>query len=144
MHGHWIDCVLINGKAKSSFNSMAFENHAWNKVYIKNAWYYIDVTFDLTLSDGFIRHDYFLVQDKGIKQTHVDSSKLNLTTGSNPIDYYQLNGMIMFNQNDLIQYVKQQIIRGVFVFEIKIPNSVEIDLLVKKYFAVYQRRSINY
>ncbi len=45
--------------------------HAWNLVKINGEWYHLDVTCDLTLSDGwFTRYDYFNLTDEEILNDH--------------------------------------------------------------------------
>ncbi|MBQ7669850.1 MAG: hypothetical protein IJS45_03910 [Clostridia bacterium] len=50
------------------------ERHAWNVVFIDDAAYAVDVTFDATLSAyGRIRYDYFNVTDEVMARSHGDT-----------------------------------------------------------------------
>lgn len=61
-----IDCVCVIGKAND-------EEHMWNLVKLYGEWYNVDVTWDDPVrSDGanVLRHNYFLVSDYDISDTH--------------------------------------------------------------------------
>lgn len=60
------DCVCVIGTANG-------EEHMWNLVKLYGMWYNVDVTWDDPLrSDGadVLRHDYFLISDYDIGETH--------------------------------------------------------------------------
>lgn len=44
--------------------------HTWNIVKINGTYYHLDATFDLSLSHGEIRYDYFNLNDKNIFRDH--------------------------------------------------------------------------
>lgn len=83
-----IDCVIVKGQAKSSFNNNHhLENHAWNKVYINNSWFNVDVTFDTTLGlSGITRHDYFLTSDNAINNSHYECDNIFFVASSEAYD----------------------------------------------------------
>lgn len=61
-----IDCVCVIGKAND-------EQHMWNLVNLYGCWYHVDVTWDDPVrSDGsnVLRHNYFLLSDRDIGETH--------------------------------------------------------------------------
>lgn len=61
-----IDCICVIGKAND-------EEHMWNMVELYGCWYHIDVTWDdPKTSDGsnVLRHNYFLLSDSDIGETH--------------------------------------------------------------------------
>lgn len=57
MDGINIPCVLVSGTATNSTG--ATESHAWNYVFLNNAWYAIDVTWDdpIIVGNGYVSSD---------------------------------------------------------------------------------------
>lgn len=49
------------------------EAHAWNKVWIDDGWYHVDVTWDDPLPDeeGCVQHTYLNVTDEFMARTHI-------------------------------------------------------------------------
>lgn len=127
-----VKCCVVNGRAKNSFESFAFDNHAWNKVMINGAWFNVDVTFDLTIgSRDCVRHDYFMVTDESIKSSHIENKSIFPATTIGK-DYYTINNLLMNTQKDLVNYIKVNYKNGVRYFEVKLPSSKNIDLVEEK------------
>lgn len=60
-----LDCRYVEGEAG--------EPHAWNLLYIDGSYYHVDTTWDDPVSDDGVsrlKHDYFLLSDAEIAQTH--------------------------------------------------------------------------
>ena len=103
-----IPCVRVVGQAGSSLAESG--GHAWNKVFVQNAWYVVDCTWGDshgTLSLDGLRntdyelglHDYLFVTDSQINGTHFEPYRYseNTTveyapkTASEPLDFYSEN-----------------------------------------------------
>ena len=52
-----IECRIISGRAT---NSSGTDGHAWNRVLLSGAWYYIDCTWDDPTGGGAENYDYYL------------------------------------------------------------------------------------
>lgn len=64
----------------SYFNNQSV-NHAWNRVYLDNHYFNLDVTWDDPVPDrgDIIRYDYFLITDKELAKDHKwDASQFNV------------------------------------------------------------------
>ena len=128
-----IECRIVTGKAKRTYDSFVFENHAWNKVMVQGKWYNVDVTFDLTISDfDNVRHDYFMVDDASIAKSHVENQPIDYPANSNGLDYYTINHLVVPTQKDFLSYIKAQYKKGVRYFEIKLPGTQNIDTIEEK------------
>ena len=128
-----IECRIVTGKAKRTYDSFVFENHAWNKVMVQGKWYNVDVTFDLTISDfDNVRHDYFMVDDASIAKSHVENQPIDYPANSNGLDYYTINHLVVPTQKDFLSYIKAQYKKGVRYFEIKLPETQNIDTIEEK------------
>lgn len=94
-----IACIVVFGNARPSYESREFEKHAWNKVRIDYKWYNVDVTFDLGISESdFVRHDYFLVADNEISQSHRPEDRT--FPCAQPSNYHMRNMLLMRNLRD--------------------------------------------
>lgn len=73
-----IKCVVVKGKAADELSGIVSTDifHAWNMVKIDDKPYYVDLTWDINLSDkDIIRHDYFNLTDTDIAIDHsIDKS----------------------------------------------------------------------
>ncbi len=128
-----IECVVVNGTAKSDIDGTIFENHSWNKVRVNNEWVNIDVTFDLTISSpACIRHDYFCVSDGSIAQTHRADGARDLCCITEYLDYYATKGLIMYNQQTMVDYIKKSYKSGLRTYEVKLLSSSNIQNVQEK------------
>jgi len=72
-----IRCVRIVGTARTSGSSRGAD-HAWNKVLISGEWYFVDATWGIgkTIIGGVTyklgSHDYFLLSDADVSQSHTE------------------------------------------------------------------------
>lgn len=74
-----IECICVIGKAKG-------EQHMWNMVNLYGCWYHVDVTWDdPKTSDGsnVLRHNYFLLSDSDIGETHKIEEVFTLPSAPN-------------------------------------------------------------
>ena len=128
-----IDCIVVNGVAKSEFDNDSFENHSWNKVRINGDWLHIDATFDLTLSScALIRHDYFCVNDNRILITHKEDGKNLITCAIDDRDYYSIKRLVMNTQQTFINFVKASVTNGTKSFEVRLPSTSDLSQLQNK------------
>ena len=127
-----IQCCVVTGKAKRSYDMFVFESHAWNKVFFNGMWYNVDVTYDLTIGNSeYIRHDYFMVSDQSISSSHQENSiKFPATAGAQ--DYFTVNRLVMNTQKDLTEYIRTNYKKGVRFFEVKLPSIQNIDAIESK------------
>lgn len=63
-----IPCEFVTGQTKGGMFS-GWDDHAWNKVYVDGAWYYIDVTFDDPIG-GKPRQTYFMIDAAALARDH--------------------------------------------------------------------------
>ena len=76
-----INCMVITGNNKDG------SSHAWNIVDVDGAWYNIDVTWDdpklPTPDSNYLRHTFFLVPDKWIKDiSHFNANVKDFAFGT--------------------------------------------------------------
>lgn len=64
-----INTVTVIG---DDLSQVSDDMHMWNKVYYKNRWYNVDVTWDDPVSNlkENMKYDFFMVSDRAIKNTH--------------------------------------------------------------------------
>lgn len=76
-----IPCLKISG-------TVSEEGHAWNKVYVNNAWYMVDTTWgnslETTTGNEYLNHEYLLVPDDS---KHVESSYITYPVASRRYDF---------------------------------------------------------
>jgi hypothetical protein len=129
-----IEAVKINGEAGTTSTI----GHAWNKVYIEingeYNWFVIDATWDMTAvsqpSSGdepakeILVHDYFLITDADIQDTHIASSTFNpvANTEYNHYDYFEYtSGYDYYIENQteldhLVNYLLTNSYEGVIIY----------------------------
>lgn len=68
-----IRTVTVIGKDMNSTDDIM---HMWNKVYYKNKWYNVDVTWDDPVGNmtDNMTYNYFMVSDKSLKKTHSEDN----------------------------------------------------------------------
>ena len=130
-------CDGISKLAVSLFRSMGIEStlvygdlcaggeiqgkHAWNLVRINGEWYHLDITSDLTLSDGgFTRYDYFNLTDDEILRDHkVDhqSDPCSKTVRN----YYCSAGCFVKDIDEFRDIVRQGLRNGADPIIVKLP-----------------------
>ena len=129
---HAVECCVVQGQAKSA-QIMGNENHSWNKVKIDSKWLNVDVTFDLTMSlRGYIRHDYLFLSDDAIKGTHFQSRGEEFICNTNQLNYFSANNLVMANQQQLVDYVKQSIGMRKYFIEIKLPATRDVGTVEQR------------
>jgi hypothetical protein len=66
-----LETVFVRGK--SAFEMDGETGHAWNCVLLDGSYYHLDVTWDISLSNGGpVRYDYFNLSDSDIAPDHSD------------------------------------------------------------------------
>lgn len=74
-----IECVCVIGKAND-------EQHMWNMVNLYGCWYHVDVTWDdpkTSNGSNVLRHNYFLLSDRDIGETHKIEEIFSLPSAPN-------------------------------------------------------------
>lgn len=132
-----LKCQIVTGKAKNG-RSLKAENHSWNKIFFNGIWFNIDITFDLTSSIyGFVRHDYFLVSDIEIINTHIESMK-QIVCFTNGI-YYKNNNLVMDTPIKLLNFLRKELLNGTCFFEFQIPFGSNVRNVEKNIVKVVER-----
>ena len=121
-----IKCIVVKGKTIDDLSGNASSDtfHAWNMVKIDGKPYYIDLTWDINLSDkNIIRHDYFNLTNKDIAIDHsVDKSLPSCKAYDD--NYFYKNGLVVTRKADLRQIIADKIKKGENSAEVKILDEV--------------------
>lgn len=98
-----IPCVIVEGMSKSTGIA-----HSWNKVYIDNEWYNIDLTNSSTAKIFSDTYDMFNITDeligKQFKEVQMTSGAITFNypvADSIEDDYYNRNGLYITNVDEL-------------------------------------------
>lgn len=127
-----LESFIVEGKAENPKSKIS-ENHAWNVVKINRSFYHLDITFDITLSDGkATRYDYFNLSDKEIKEEHYFIPPLQITCDKSDLSYYHVNNLIMTTQKDFENYLLKSIQAGLKHIVFKIPNAADKTKVASK------------
>lgn len=142
-----IKCVVVKGKATDDLSGNVSSDtlHAWNMVKIDEKPYYVDLTWDINLSDkNIIRHDYFNLTDKDIAIDHsVDKSLPSCKTYDD--NYFYKNGLVVTKKADLRQIIANKVRKGENSIEFKISDGVfENDSDIEKYMFDYFNEVLTY
>ena len=115
-----IPCLKVTGIAQNSSGNS--ENHAWNKVYIDNEWYAVDVTWgrstDVEHTFDVVTHQYCMVPDAKLYINHFENgtkaADAHITTvaTATQYDYYTMTvlydqDMVVTDWNDLKTTLKE-------------------------------------
>ena len=123
-----LKCVVVKGKAADELSGIVSTDifHAWNMVKIDDKPYYVDLTWDINLSDkDIIRHDYFNLTDTDIAIDHsIDKSLPSCKAHDD--NYFYKNGLIITRRSDLRRIVADKITKGENSIEFKILDEVII------------------
>lgn len=109
-----IPCVLVEGYQKNNPNGVG---HAWNKVYVNDDWYIVDVTSDGTIIEGsyeILSYRYCLI----------DEATLNNTYIAKTYDHIVANKKINVYQANTFTYNGQE-------YDFNIESVDELEILVK-------------
>lgn len=113
--------------------------HTWNYVTLDSESYYVDVTWDDTVSTGeplaVCSHAYFCIPAEELLKTHtLDEDQYIPSCTSSDLDYYRLTGMFIENDNlpDAVRLIAEN--RGSPAVEIKFSSLDLKDYFVKQLF----------
>ena len=119
--------IVVTGRAiNPSFEQDEREEHAWNMVEIDGEWFYLDVTFDLTLKHNINRYDYFLVGNKDINVSHTTANRLPLASAA-ASDYYTKNGLIASDLATLGKLIYATVSKGRTLMQFRLLNANSIQ-----------------
>ena len=116
----------MKGKAADDLSGNASSDtlHAWNMVKIDGKSYYVDLTWDINLSDkNIIRHDYFNLTDMDIAIDHTIDKNLPSCKAYDD-NYFYKNGLVVTKKAGLQQIVADKIKKGENAVEFKILDEV--------------------
>lgn len=97
-----LSSIVVIGNATTQEKE---EGHAWNLCQVDGKFYHLDLTFDLTLSNGCERYDYFNLSDQEIQSDHRWSRPLPLCRES--MNYYKQRGRYFETKGQLVQFLQQ-------------------------------------
>ena len=109
-----INAFMVEGKAASLIHGShgAYEDHAWNLVYMGDWSAQVDVTWDLCLSEcvDFVKKDYFFIPDIDMAQDH-------RYIGYPPckqiqMSYFDVNHLVITKLKDLDAIIKKDLFMG--------------------------------
>ena len=117
--------IYIYGEASENAENTgndAETSHAWNLVFLDNAFYHLDITFDLTISSNdIIRYDYFNLSDSEISNDHkILAAPVPHCQQSG--DYYVKNNLYMRTTQEFTSYLEQSVRNGKTDIVIKLPR----------------------
>ncbi|MDE6708283.1 MAG: hypothetical protein K2K06_09655 [Oscillospiraceae bacterium] len=110
----WLYNILLQRVGvKSAMVESQELSHAWNLLYINNAWYHVDVTWDDAYYQhaGLVYHENFLKTNEELTENSHDSTDWKLTTGQS---VFELNISDLYSNgfwnhcNSAIQYYQNQ------------------------------------
>lgn len=101
--------------------------HSWNAILLEKKWYHVDVTFDNTLSDGRLRHDYFNIPNDLLNKDH-KSESYNLIANDYTNNFYYKNGLLFNNIKDVCVLLSRLYSPKQFEFEFMLidPNPDDV------------------
>lgn len=116
-----IKCIVIKGKALDCLTGRASDTlHAWNMVKIDGEPYYVDLTWDINLSqNNTIRHDYLNLTERDISIDHIIDPNFPKCI-DNHANYYYKNGLVVRQKSDLLRIFTNEINVGKSTVEVKI------------------------
>jgi len=101
--------------------------HAWNKVRIDGEWYNLDITQDLSFSNGIrpFRYDYFNLSDKEILRDHYILTN-PVPCNRSGMDYYTRMGMAVSTFSEYQTHLRKIFLSGERVVSVKLPFGLDI------------------
>lgn len=134
-----IPCIVLSGRG---FNESLIEsdNHMWNMVRIGFNWYHVDVTYDSSLTVfGFMRYDYFMVDDTTIMVDHYFDRRKFPKADDMSINSSVFTVFKAKNKNALYEYLKKQAENGVKDCVVAMPDSFSVNKIEHEIFDVVSR-----
>lgn len=96
-----IYCILVAGQSRLA-DVQEQGNHAWNLVKINGEYSYLDMTWDLCLSNnGLIRYDYFNINERLLLVDHILGRTDYPYCASLDNDYYYKTGLSIESKDKL-------------------------------------------
>ena len=122
-----IPCIAATGTATN--NAGHTERHAWNIVYIENAFYQIDVTWDLLneYNDRLIKYDYFNLTTQDMYQSRIPDYEYPVCNSNQHNYFYYIDAQVQ-SPSELITFVSRKIMLG----EKRIYFEYEFDIKTMK------------
>ncbi|MCL2249783.1 MAG: hypothetical protein FWC13_10995 [Oscillospiraceae bacterium] len=133
--------LIVTGKAKDPAGGKS-ENHAWNIVKLDGKTYHVDVTFDMTLSVGEKRYDYFCLCDEDIKKDHIITGNVPTCTTKGE-DYYSKNFLVARSPMELKDIIGKNLRQNKQRIVIKAIGKGEPESLQNKIVQIAVNQHIN-
>ncbi len=98
-----IECLTVHGECPINGK---YERHAWNMVKIGDRFAHVDVTWDLNLtaSDGFIRYDYYLLNQNEMHYARKYEAPITADDCTD-INWFAQNSCLLNSVHDLDTFV---------------------------------------
>lgn len=123
-----IETLVIIGDSKN-------QKHAWNLVKLDGEYYHIDATWDDPITNNgldVLQYNYFNLSDQMISKTHTwEKSDYPQATGEY-YNYFNYNNLVVTNEKDLIQRIKNILINRGFETLFKYENYKEDNISINK------------
>lgn len=106
-----ISCIATTGTATN--NAGVTERHAWNIAYTENAYYQIDVTWDLLdgQNDRVVKYDYFNLITSEMYQTRVADYEYPMCI-EEKCNYFVCMNAIICSPSELFSFVSNCVFNG--------------------------------
>lgn len=125
-----MNSLIITGKSHQ--NLSGDESHAWNLILLDGLYYHLDVTFDLTLTQGkIVRFDYFNLSDAEILEDHEFQPK-SLPFCRASRSYYVVNHFTMLSPADLYKFLNMQLTSDRKDIVFKLPYTTNFERTQEK------------
>lgn len=121
--------ILITGIARNPAKRLDIEAHAWLLVVIDGYTYWLDVTYNMTLSTkGLRRLDYFLICSIELFQTHKPDYPMPECRIENA-NFFRQRGLIANNMKALEELINRHLEQDILHFQVKLKDMVFTQIL---------------
>ena len=137
-----IPCIVVEGNAKTTYNSPDYGGHAWNKVFVDGSWSHLDLTYNMTTGSTFVRHDYCFLTDEEMASSHTMDHDDKLLCNDKTLNVFRRFNLVMNNQTDLKEYIKKCLEEKRDMLEFKLPKAKNIEEAIDKVVNVTEKAMI--
>ena len=120
--------MVVVGQAKNPSDRLDVQAHAWVMVIIDGYTYWLDVTYNMTLSKGIHRFDYFNICSMDILKSHTPDYPTPECRVENA-NFFRQRGLIANNMRALENLINKHLEQGIFHFQLKLRDMVFTQIL---------------
>ena len=138
-----IESYIVTGNARNGLNA-SFVPHSWNIVNACNKWRHFDFTFDICMSDNYVRYDYYSLSRKQILQDHRITFIPSIVEDCSENDYYYLHKTVFKDRksvaNCLLDAIKNRLTNVQFRYDSE-NDKIGVDdlrMMLESLFTRYQ------